>query len=160
MGIYDDSRPLLSIPGISLGKLKYPAFVVVALVVLLAMFFYLYEALKPKPLLVSLAPNPLDLTEGQSSTFLSVRVFNTLNRTVSSVVVVVEEVGSRELIVFPNKRETGSMASGTDRLLKDFVIRPNPLREIKSGSYKIRVSLFFDGEAVAEEELILSIRAV
>jgi hypothetical protein len=91
---------------------------------------------------------------------MSVSVFNTGNETVSSLLVRVEEVGSSKLIIFPTSRRIEAMAPQTERKLKPFVVRPDPGKEIESGSYKIRVSLLVNGEEKAAEELMLVIKAV
>ncbi|MAG21707.1 MAG: hypothetical protein CL943_00175 [Candidatus Diapherotrites archaeon] len=162
MSIYDENKTFnFPTVKVSLKQFKYPLLAIIVLIVVLALLFSLAEFLKPKPLEVSLAPNPLDLTTStESSSLLNVNVFNTDSTTVSSVVVKVEEVGSNKLIIFPVSRRIDSMAPGTSRELKAFVLRPDPTKEIQSGSYKVRISLSINGQEIANEELILGVKVV
>ncbi len=162
MGIYDDDNSF-SLPSIniSLRQLKYPVLAILAIIVAVALLVSLNEALKPKPLSFSLSPNPLDLSEhAAASSMLNVNVFNTSVQTESSLVVRVEEIGSGNLIISPASRRIDSMASGTERTLDPFVIRPNPGKEINSGSYKVKLSLFVQGEKKYEDQLTFVVKAV
>ncbi len=161
MSIYDENKFSFPTVKVSFKQFKYPLIAIVALIVIVAALFSLNEFLKPKPLTLSISPNPLDLTaHGEASSLLNARVFNTTNETASSIVVKVEELGTSNLIIFPDRRRIDAMASGMNQQLDPFVIRPNPNKEINSGSYKLRVSLFISEKKVAEEELTLVIKAV
>ena len=161
MGIYDENKYSYPTMKVSIKQLKLPLAMLAAIIVVALLAFSLNEALKPRPLAVLLAPNPLDLAlHSGTSAMLDVGIFNTFPSTVSSVVVKVEEVGSSALIIFPASRRIDSMAPATDRKLDSFVIRPNPGKEIQSGSYKIMVSVSFDGQKVDSRELVLVIKAV
>ena len=161
MSIYDGNSFSLPSVNISLKQLKVPLMAIVGIIVVIAIVFSVAEFLKPRPLSLSISPNPLDLTEfSWSTSLLEVKVVNTFNETVSNVVVKVEEVGSNQLFVFPESRRIESMAPGTKQELKLFVVRTDPNKQINSGSYKLRVSLSIEGEEKYSEELILEVKAV
>ena len=141
--------------------MKFPILTIIVLLVVLFAVVTVAELIKPKPLYASISPNPLDLTKfEESSALLDVGVVNTMTETISSVVVRVEEVGSSQLIIFPASRRIDSMAPGTEQQLSQFVIRPDPNRQINSGSYKLNISLLIEGEKQYEKELVIVIKAV
>ncbi|MDP6670351.1 MAG: hypothetical protein QGI60_00870 [archaeon] len=161
MSIYDGNSFSMPSVNISLKQLKVPLMALIGIIIVIAIVFSISEFLKPKPLSLSISPNPLDLTDFSWSTaLLETKVVNTFNETVSDVVVKVEEVGSSQLFIFPASRRIESMAPGTKQELKPFVVRTDPNKQINSGSYKLRVSLSIGGEEKHSEELILEIKAV
>jgi len=159
MGIYDEDRFSFPTVNVSARQLKWPLLAIVLLIVVVGGLFTVAELLKPKPLLLSLEPNPLDMAE-QPGSYLKVWVLNMTEKDVSGGFVKVEELGSDRLVIFPVSREIGPMAAGMREELGLFVIRPNPGKEVNSGSYKLRVSIFMDNEFIGEEELTLELKVV
>jgi len=161
MSIYDENRFSMPDVNISMKQLKLPLMALAGLIILMVLLFAVGEMLKPKPLVVSLTPNPLDLlAHAESSSRLDVVVFNAESGTVNNIVVRVEEIGGDNMIISPGHRVIDSMAAGTDQKLDPFVIRPDPTRAINSGSYKLRVILLVNGVEKAEENLLFAIKAV
>ncbi len=161
MSIYDESKFSLPSVNISMKQLKAPLMAIVGIIVVIAVLFSVAEFLKPKPLSLSISPNPVDLTDFEkSSASLRITVVNIEPGTLSNVVVKVEEVGSSQLLIFPDSRKISAMAPGTEQDLAPFIVRPNPNKQINSGSYKLRVSLSVGGEEKYFEELTLEVKAV
>ncbi len=160
MGLYDGKRNLnLNFKfDFDWRKMKLPLLSLGTIVVLFVFAVLIFLMVQPKPILASLDPNPLNLANEMDS-YLTVSINNVSCATASNVIVTVETEASDAITIFPKEREIPTLGKGENRTLSPFVVSPNPVGIVYSGTYNITIKTVINGQAF-EEKVSLELKAV
>lgn len=159
MGIYDSKKKISVKFGFSLGQLKYPALVLLGLVLAIIIFIALQGFLQQQPISAYLNPNPLDLAQSQT-TSLAVDVVNITKENASNAALDIVPVASEMFVVTPEEQKISTMEAGGRRQFV-FQIRPfnknNPQAGVPAGDYKIKILFKINGKEF-EKEIALQVK--
>jgi hypothetical protein len=146
MSIYDDRKPLPSMPKFSFGydKLKFPLIAVIAVLVIAFLLVAFSSLFKPDPLLVSFNKSAFDLKQEDKILLMKVVVMNVSGEDAVDSVIKVKAVDSDSLIVFPEEISVPVLGKGEAREL-NFNIRAVH-EEISSGNYEINIGFLSNGK--------------
>lgn len=154
MGIYDEK---LKIGFPAQAKQAIPFIIaIIVLIGLVLLFNFLSELMKQQPIVASFSENPLEMAKGSTYTKLSVTVSNTLGKNAPNVQVEVRAEDTETLIVSPAKTDLGLIEKG-NRRITEFIIRPNPAKTIRAGTYTLNIFVVMNGERF-QEQVILEIK--
>ncbi len=152
MGLYDDSET----PKLSIGwdKLAKPVAIVIAILVVGALFYFASQSLlQPKPLEIILSPNsnPWNPSIEKQASF-QVKVSNITQQEALGYTLAVSPKASNVLQVLPSSyTRTDTLAVGDSRLEQFSFKALNPNVRPVAGNYTIDVSLEMNGQTFTKE---------
>jgi hypothetical protein len=156
MGIYDNKKEMNFRLGFSWKQFKYPALLIMGIIVIVLAFFAVQQLLQPQPIIASISPNPISLAQNQTA-LLTVDAVNTTGENASSTLIKVLPAASEMFVVTPGQQEISTLEAGGRRQFL-FQIRPfnsaSPEENVPPGDYKIGIVFRINGQEFSKEKVL------